>query len=807
MRILIQSLRYGFRVLRKNPGFTAIAVVTLALGVGANTAIFSVLYATLFAPLPYPDPNQLVVVWSKTPGGRAPTSPPDFQDWQTQNTTFQMLGVSDAPDFNLATSGRPEVVHGARLSAGYVDKMIGESAWLGRYFLPEEVQAGRDHVVILTHRLWMHLGADRNIIGKTLRLSGEPYTVIGVRPPGYADRLPSDLLVPLVLRPEQIDRDNHFLLVLGRLKTGVTIAQAQADMDVIANRLAHDHPKTNKGWGVSIEPLHNDFLDGGVRRNVWLLMAAVGFLLLIACVNVANLLLARGSARQREVAVRTSLGATRPQIFTQFLIESLSLSVLGGLFGVGLGTVLVRVLVSILPRYALPAEADIRIDVPVLLFTLTATLLAGVLFGCIPAWQASAVNPNETLKEGGRSGTDVSRHRLRRSLVVAEFALALTLLAAAGVAIHSFWNLTRVDLGVRRDHLLTFSLPQPIERFRRPEEVVAFYRQVLDRVKSLRGTSSAEISTGLPLEGTNFGTGFTVVGKNQDPNARSGAGLRMVTPDYLQTLGIRLMRGRGFSEQDTASSPRVAMVNETFVRRYLAEVDPLQQRLLISPVTLGYGSNATPAEWQVIGVFHDFYNGRIRDEDFPEIDIPFWQDPWPQTWMAVRTAGDPLQMQKSIAAAINSIDRDLPMANVRTMDQVMDESLVTDRFVSLLYAAFAATALLLAAVGIYGVMAFMVAQRTHEIGLRMALGAGQQDVLRLVLKDGVVLAGIGVAIGLAGAGLVGRTMRGLLFGVGAIDFTTILAVSILLFAAALLASYIPARRAAHVDPMVALRYE
>lgn len=807
MKTLIQNLRHAQRILRKNPGFTAIAVVTLALGVGANTAIFSVLYGTLFAPLPYPDPDQLVVVWSKTPGGKAPTSPPDFQDWQTQNTTFQMLGVSDSPDFNLATSGRPEVVHGARLSAGYVDKMIGEKAWLGRYFLREEVQAGRDHVVILTHRLWMRLGADRNIAGKTLRLSGEPYTVIGVRPPGYADRLPSDLLVPLVLRPEQIDRDNHFLLVLGRLKPGVTIAQAQADMDVIADRLANDHPKTNKGWGVRIEPLHNDFLDPDVRRNVWLLMAAVGFLLLIACVNVANLLLARGSVRQREVAVRTSLGATRVQIFVQFLIESLSLSLLGGALGVALGAALVRVIVSILPRYALPAEADIRIDLPVLLFTLAAAVLAGVLFGCAPAWQASAINPNETLKEGGRSGVGASRNRLRRSLVVAEFALALTLLSAAGLAIHSFWNLSQIDLGVRRDHLLTFSLPQPIDRFKKPEEVVAFYRQVLERVKSVPGATSAEIATGLPLEGTNFGAGFTLAGRDQNAEERSGAGLRMVTPDYFQTLGVRMIRGRGFSEQDTASSPHVAMVNETFVRRYLADVDPLQQKLMMSPVTLGYGPNAAPMEWQIVGVFHDFYNGRIRDEDFPEIDIPFWQDPWPQTWMAVRTAGDPLEMQKSIAAAINSVDPDLPMASVRTMDQVMDESLVTDRFVSLLYGAFAGTALLLAAIGIYGVMAFMVAQRTHEIGLRIALGAGQQDVLRLVLKDGVVLAGVGVAIGLTGAVLVGRTMRGLLFGVGAIDLTAIGAVSILLFSAALLASYIPARRAAKVNPTVALRYE
>jgi predicted permease len=459
-----------------------------------------------------------------------------------------------------------------------------------------------------------------------------------------------------------------------------------------------------------------------------------------------------------------------------------------------------------MPPFTLPSEADVTLNLPVLLFTLLATTIAGMLFGCAPAWQASRVDPNETLKEGGRSGTGAGRHRLRRSLVVGEFALALTLLAGAGLAIHSFWNLARVDPGFRTDHILTFNLAIPEKRLMQPEQMVAYYKQLVERIESLPGVIRAEAATGMPLQGTNFGMPFTIAGKPvADPSARPGAGFQMVTPGFFQTFAIQMTKGRAFNDQDTASSVRVAIVNETFVNRYLSGVDPLSQRILVEQLIPGVTKLGPPIEWQIVGVYRNTHNGGIRSAGFPEIDVPFAQSPWPQASMAVRTTGDPAQMSKSIAGAAHSVDPDLALAGVKTMDQIVSESLVGDRFTTALYISFATVALVLAA--IYGVMAFAVAQRTHEIGLRMALGASQDHVLGLILKEGILLAAIGLGIGLVGACFVGRAMRGLLYGVGTIDVAAFSAVAVTLFVAALLACYVPANRAAKVDPMVALRYE
>jgi predicted permease len=557
-----------------------------------------------------------------------------------------------------------------------------------------------------------------------------------------------------------------------------------------------------------VEQLHNDFFPKEAKQTLWLLMGGVGFILLIACGNVANLVLARGTTRLKEVAVRTSLGATRWHVFSQFLTESLVLAVLGGTLGIGLGAAIVRIMMAKMPPFTLPSEADVTLNLPVLLFTLLATTIAGMLFGCAPAWQASSVDPNETLKEGGRSGTGAGRHRLRRSLVVGEFALALTLLAGAGLAIHSFWNLARVDPGFRTDHILTFDLALPDKRLTQPEKMVTYYRQLVERIESLPGVIRAEAATGMPLQGANFGMPFTIEGKPvADPSARPGAGFEMVTPGFFQTFGIQMAKGRAFTDQDTASSIRVAIVNETFVNRYLAGVDPLTQRILVEQLIPGVTKLGPPLEWQIIGVFRNVHNGGIRNDGFPEIDVPFAQSPWPQASMAVRTTGDPAEMTKSIAEAVHSFDTDLALAQVRTMDQIVSQSLVGERFTTSLYATFATVALVLAAVGIYGVMAFAVAQRRHEIGLRMALGASQDHVLGLILKEGIVLAAIGLGIGLVGACFVGRAMRGLLYGVGTIDVAAFSAVAVTLFVAALLACYVPANRAAKVDPMVALRYE
>ena len=807
MKTLRQNARYSLRLLRKNPGFALVAAITLALGIGANTAIFSVIYAVLLAPMPYPDPDQLVMVWSKIQGGNNVVAAGDFLDWKRQNKTFQDINAWTGANFNFATPEQPEQISGSAETPGFL-RMTGNAFLFGRDLLPEEGEVGKDHVVVLTHKLWEHLGSDRNIIGKQIRMNNDPYTVVGVLAAGQADRLQSQFVVPLAFKPDQINHDFHWLLVMGRMKSGVSLSQAQADMEVVTNRLAQDNPQTNKGWGVSVELLHNDFFPQEAQRTLWLLMGGVGFVLLIACGNVANLVLAKGTTRLKEVAVRTSLGATRWHVFSQFLTESLVLAVLGGLLGVGLGFVMIRVMMAKMPPYTLPSEAEVGLNLPVLFFTLVSTTIAGILFGCFPAWHASRVDPNETLKEGGRSGTGAGRHRLRKSLVIGEFALALTLLAGAGLAIHSFWNLARVNPGFRTDHILTFNLPVPEKRLTQSEQIVTYYRQLVERIESLPGVIRAEAGTGMPLQGTNFGMPFTIVGKPvADPSARPGAGFQMVTPGFYQTFGIQMAKGRTFTDQDTANSVRVAIVNETFVNRYFSGVDPLTQRIIVEQLIPGVTKLGPPLEWQIVGVTRNTHNGGIRSDGFPEIDVPFAQSPWPQTSMAVRTTGDPAQITKSIAAAVHSVDPDLALAGVKTMDQIVSESLVGDRFVTSLYVTFASVALLLAAVGIYGVMAFAVAQRTHEIGLRMALGASQDHVLGLILKEGIILAAIGLGIGLVGACFVGRAMRGLLYGVGTIDVAAFSAVAVTLFVAALLACYMPANRASKVDPMVALRYE
>jgi putative ABC transport system permease protein len=794
-------------LLGRNPGLTITILLTVALGIGANTAIFTVDYATLLAPLPFPQPNQLVMVWSSIQGNRNGVAAGDFTDWKQQNTAFSDLNAWSGTSFNIATKDQPQYLQASLTTPGML-QMEGEPLFMGRYFLPEEGQAGHDHVVILTHKLWLKLGADRKIIGTTLRLDGEPYTVVGVGAAGDQDRGQSQLTVPLVFKPEQLNHDFHWLLVMARMKTGVSLTQAQADMQVVTSRIAQDNPQSNKGWGASVEELHNDFFPKEAKQTLWLLMGGVGFILLIACGNVANLVLAKGTTRLKEVAVRTSLGASRWQVFSQFLTESLVLAVLGGALGIALGAAIIRIMMAKMPPFTLPSEADVTLNIPVLLFTLLATTIAGMLFGCAPAWHASRVDPNETLKEGGRSGTGAGRHRLRRALVVGEFALALTLLAGAGLAIHSFWNLARVDPGFRTDHILTFSLPVPEKRLTQPEQMVAYYNQLVGRIESLPGVIRAEAATGMPLQGTNFGMPFTIAGKPvADPSARPGAGFQMVTPGFFETFAIQMAKGRAFTDQDTATSVRVAVVNETFVDRYLKGVDPLTQRVLVEQLIPGVTKLGPPIEWQIVGVFRNIHNGGIRSDGFPEIDVPFAQSPWPQASMAVRTTSDPAEMTKSIAGAVHSIDPELALADVKTMDQIVSQSLVGDRFTTALYVSFASVALLLAAIGIYGVMAFAVSQRTHEIGLRMALGASQDHVLGLIMKEGIVLAAIGLGLGLVGACFVGRAMRGLLYGVGTIDVAAFSAVAFTLFLAALLACYVPANRASKVDPMVALRYE
>jgi putative ABC transport system permease protein len=784
---------------------TVAVIATLMLGIGATTAIYTIVYAVLLAPLPYPQPDQLVMVWSKVNGGNNGMSAGDFLDWKEQNKSFQQLCAFTGGSFNLATQDQPEQFDGLRATPGWFN-MQGIPFLMGRDFLSEEGIPGKNHAVILTYKLWNRLGANRGILGQPMRIDGEPYTVVGVLSPGVGDRFTFELAAPLAFRPEQINHDYHWLLTMGRLKNGVTLQQAQADMDAVTSHIAAAYPVSNKGWGASVEPLKNDFLPRDRIRNLWLLLGAVGFVLLITCLNIANLLLAKGSARQREIAIRSSVGANRRQIFGQFLTESLILAVLGGGLGVGLGVVLLRAILAIVPDGILPSEANFQLDGHVLFVALAATTLAGLLFGCAPAWYASRVDPGESLKDGGRSGTGNASHKLRRGLIMGEFALALSLLAGAGLAMHSFWNLTRVDLGLRTDHVLTFRLQQRAERFENPEQMNVYNQQMLSVLRSVPGVSDVASVTGMPLQYHSDGMPFTVVGGPafSDPSQRPGAGFQSVSPDYFKTFGIQVLKGRSFTEQDTATSVRVAVVNQEFADRYLKGLDPFRQRLSIEQIIPGLPRLGPAVEWQIVGIIHNVRYGDFRD-DGPEINVPFAQSLAPSVTIGVRTAEDPAAMSKTIAAAVHSVDPQIALAHVRTMDQVKTELLAEDRYTMVLFASFAAVALLLAAVGIYGLMAYAVSQRTQEIGLRLALGAGKSRVILLILKEASLLATIGLGIGLAGAVLVGRTMRTTLYGVGAMDLSVIVSVAVILFVTALFASYLPARRAASIDPMQALR--
>jgi len=803
---LKQNLIYGIRTLFKNPGFTIVAVFTLALGIGATSAIFSVVYA-VFEPMPYPNPDQLVMVWTISRGNQNSVSTVDYLAWKQRSSSFQGINAWTSGSFNVGGGERPEQVAGTWRTPGFFT-MEGLPFMVGRDFTEEEGQPGRDHVVILSHRLWSRsFASNRDIIGKDIRLNGEPYTVVGILPAGIHDRFNSQLWVPLVIQPDPTGQAIRSVSVMARLKDSVTIAQAQAEMSGIEQQLLDERPKSNP-LGISVQPLHLNFLTAATRRNLWLLLGAVGFLLLIACVNVANLLLARGTARQREMALRAALGASRGRLFSQLLTESLVLAALGGALGLLLATTIIDLIQAVMPPVGtmLPSEAEIRISIPVLLFTLAISTLAGLLFGSMPAWQAARLDLNEVLKLGGRTGAGGGRRNPRRLLVIAEFALALMLLACGGLALRSFWNLTRIDLGIRTDHLLSFRLTVPEHRLKSPDQIRSYYRQMLEKIQAVAGIRNVAVMTGTPAGGTGMGTRFVIAGRPPaNPAERPGASFQTVTSGYVDTLGIRMVKGRSFDEHDTETSMRVAIVNEFFVSRFLSGVDPIGQRIMMNEVRPGVPPGNL-VEWQIVGVFHNVRGAGFRD-DSPEIDVPFWQNPLPRASVVLRTDGDPKSVVNSVAGAVNSVDPDMPLAGVKTVDEIVGESLAIDRFSVVLFASFGALGLLLAAVGIYGVTAFGVAQRTHEFGVRIALGAQRSRVIRLVMKEATALAVIGGLIGFAGAYLVGRAMQTTLYGVPALDARAFGAVFVLLLVSAWIACLIPAWRASRIEPLDALRHE
>jgi putative ABC transport system permease protein len=745
-------------------------------------------------------------VWSRVQDRRNSTSAGDFMEWRRQSRSFDALHVWTGRRVSLSSGRTPELVQARVATPGFL-ATHGFKMSLGRDLLPEEGVLGKDQALVMTNQFWRtRFAADPDIVNRQIRVDGKPYTVVGVLRPGPADRLESQLFLPLAFTPEQLNHDFHWLLVLGRLKQGVTLAQANDDMKAVAKRIAEANPKTNTGWSASVEPLQNNFLGADTIATLWMLLGAVGFVLLIACANVANLLLARGMARQREVAVRASLGASRGRLFRQLFTESAILAAAGGVFGIALAFWLTQVIMALVPPNTLPSEADVRMSIPVLIFTLSVTMLSGLLFGSAPAWQVTHPNLTDVLKQAGRSMI-AGRQWTRRLFVVTEFALALTLLAGAGLAIASLVKLTTVDLGFRTDHLLTFSVPVAEGRLKGQGEIGLFYRQLLEKTRAIPGVTSASASTGMPVYGTNFGMPFSIVGQPvKDPAQRPGAGFNMVTPEYYSTFGISIQRGRAFTERDIEGAPRVAIVNDAFVRQYMKDRDPLQQKLVVEQLIPGVTRLGPGVEWQIVGVYRAVRNRGPRG-DFPEIDVPFAQSSWPQATVAIRTTLDPDSARRSVEAAVQSIDRDLPVSDLQTMDQIVDGALAGDRFKAFLFGGFAAVALVLAALGIYGVMSFSVAQRTHEIGLRMALGAGRDRVVREILVEGMGTALVGVALGSIGAYLVGRAMQGALFGVTATDPVAFSVVAGLLLGSAMLACLIPAMRAASVDPMVALRQD
>ena len=809
---LLRDIRFGSRLLWKNPGFAAVSLLALALGIGATSAIFSLLYSILLAPLPYPDSDRLVMVWNHRKGERINTSAEDYQDWQRQSTVFQTLGAWTGEGFTLATPSWTEEVNATRCTTGFFDLLIGQNVHLGRHFVSDDGKVGNDHVVVLNYPYWQRkFGGDPNVIGRKLRMSGALYTVIGVAAPGPNDRGDTQMTVPLAFRPEEMDRRDHSLLVLGRLKPGVTLAAANAEMKVIQKRLSRAYPATDADLTVSVEPLKNDFLPANTRTGLWLMMGAVGFVLLIACVNIANLLLAWGTAREREVAVRVAHGASRGRIFRQFLAESIALSSIGGALGVFCAVGILKGVMAAMPRndLGIPYEADPHVNIPVLLFTLGATLLSGILFGSAPAWRAARQDVNDVLKEGGRSVTGGGGKLLRSALVVAEFALALVLVAGAGLTVRSFWNVATADLGVRTDHVLTFRVPLQAGRSMNADQIRAFYRQLLERIEVVPGVRRVALAPFLPGSGGAGSLPFAVVGQPAvEASRQPTAFYQPATPGYYETYGIRLTRGRFLNAGDLAGGVRVAMVSESFARQYLAGMDPLAQRLRIPELLPGHNPPlGAPVEWQIVGVYHDVQYATHPASGSPEVNVPFDQSPWAFAYIAVRTSGEPGAVTKDVAGAIHSLDQDLPMTDVLTLDQVVSQSAASDRFTVVVFGSFAGLALLLAAIGIYGVMTFAVAQRSHEVGIRMALGAGRAQVLRLVVGDGMKAALIGLALGVPGAWLVGRTLHGLLYKVGEFDVRSFVAVVATLLAAALVACYVPARRATKIDPMSALRDE
>jgi len=803
METLLRDLRYGFRMLLKRPGFTVVAVVALALGIGANSAIFSVVNAVMLRPLPYADPARLVSaesVNSINPQHEMyGVSPADFWDWKDQSQAFEQLAAfSGGGGFSLKDADQPDVFNGARVSFNFFQTFAVQPL-LGRVFSAEDGQLNAPETVVLSHRLWMRrFGGDPSVVGKTFNNSEGGTTVIAVMPPDFKFPSYAEVWTPLARNASEMrNRSNRYFNVVGRINPDQTLESAQAELKTIASRLEGEHPQANKGWTAHLTPLR-DSLIGGTRTALFVLLGAVGCVLLIACTNVANLLLARAASRRKEMAIRLALGAGRGRLMRHLLTESVVLGLAGGAVGLLLAAWGLDLLIGILPsKEAFRLPFEIRIDRAVMFFTLTISVLTGIVFGLVPAWQASRPDVSEWLKEGGR-GSGAGHQRTRSALIVGEIAVALVLLIGAALLVQSFVRLRRVDLGYDPNGLLTMWVPAPFSRYPNDEAKARFYRQLLERVSRVHGaagvTSSSEAWFGL----LNFQ--FNIEG---DPLPTGDATVRYssIAPDYFNVLKAQIRAGRDFDDRDDGRVPGVAIINETLARRYFPDGSPIGRKIV-----LGYLGRRLVRE--IVGVSTDIKQEELGLPTKPEVYVPYQQVPWFGMALVIRAAsGDPMSLKKELQQAIWEVDKELPVSGAETVEHHVADLVAEPRLYTLLLGVFAGVALILASVGIYGVMSFSVTERTHEIGIRMALGAKHRDVVAFLVRQGLLLALIGVAIGLAVAFALTRVMSSLLYGVTATDPLTFLLIPLLLASVALLACYLPARRATQVDPLVALRYE
>ena len=812
METLLKDLHYGLRSLLKHPGFAAVAVITLALGIGANTAMFSVINGVLLRPLPYHQPERLVTIWEESPERglyEMPVSFANMSEWVNQSQSFDQISAYTFESLNLTGIGEPVRLNAVRASANLFS-LVGVKPIVGRTFLPEEDKDGAGRVVLLSHALWeSRFGSDPGITGQTLTINNQPHTVVGVMPAkfnfpvgfGYLGKVlndPTDIYVPLAPVGEETERGNYSFFALGRLKPGAAIEQAQAEMSTIESRLEQQYPGTNTGILVRLVPTQEQTVKE-IRPALLVLIGAVAFLLLIACANLANLLLARSVSRQKEFAIRTALGASRFRVLRLLLTESLMLSFAGGALGLLFAVWGTAALVALAPDN-IPRINEVGVDARVFAFTLVISLVTGILFGLVPAISASKPDLNEGLKDSSKGSTGSAAGKRTRSVLVAvEVALSLVLLIGAGLMIKSFMRLQQMNLGFNTDNLLTMSLTLSESRYHEAHQQVAFFQETLEQVAALPGVRSTAVTTGLPLTLSLEGSDFRIEGQ---PEPESGKEMiifkRSVSPGYFGALGTPLIKGREFSDRDKEDAPGVIVINQNLARTYLPNEDPIGKRI-------SFDDRQT---WNsIVGVIDDVKQLGRDSEVKPEVYFPYMQVPASSMSLVVRTTSDPLNAVAAVKGQIQTIDRDLPIDDSKTMQQLLEESVSGRRFNMLLLTLFAGVALILALVGIYGVMSYTVTQRTHEIGVRVAIGAQPRDVFRMVMGQGMLLAIIGVACGLVGAFALTRLMTSMLFGVEPNDPATFVTIALVLIGVALVACYIPGRRATKVDPLVALRYE